>query len=96
MRQGHGRKRRWWSRWRIWLALIALLLVEASAVRIVSAMQMASGSYTGDGAATHVVTGLGFRPDAVIVKGHTAKLAVIRTTTMLGDSAKQLAAGWLR
>lgn len=84
---------RWSSGSRIWLALIAVLLAEASAARVAGAMQMASGSYTGDGAAARAVTGVGFRPDAVIVKGDTAQLAVMRTATMAGDASKELAKG---
>ena len=42
----------------------------------------AQGSYTGDGAATKAITGVGFAPCAVIVKGDNAEAAVIRTTDM--------------
>ena len=92
MRQRHDGGSRWWSGWRIWLALLAVLLAELSTARLAGAMQMASGSYLGDGATSHTIAGLGFRPDVVIVKGGTSKLAVMRTATMPGDSAKQLAA----
>ena len=44
--------------------------------------QTVSGSYSGDGAATKAITGLGFQPDVVIVKGNVAQTAVIRTSTM--------------
>lgn len=74
------------------LALCAALMVEAAACHPAQAMQMASGSYVGNGAANRIITGAGFRPDAVIIKGDTAQLAVMRTATMTGDATKELAA----
>src|SRR5213594_3728562 len=55
-------------------------------------MQMMSGSYVGNGTTGRAITGVGFKPDAVIVKGNTAQLAVMRTTSITGDAAKELAA----
>ena len=52
--------------------------------------QLATGSYTGDGADNRAITGLGFQPDAVIIKGNTAQTAVIRTSTMTGDNTKPM------
>ncbi len=46
---------------------------------------MKTGSYTGTGA-SNPITGLGFRPDLVIVKANTAQLGVFRTKTMQGNS----------
>ncbi len=74
------------------LALGAALLAETATSRPAEAMQMASGSYVGDGTARRPVTGVGFRPDALIIKGDAAQLAVMRTATMAGDAAKELAA----
>mgnify|MGYP001611268853 FL=1 len=49
-----------------------------------SGVQFAQGTYTGDGTAIKAITGLGFRPKAVIIKGNSAVEghAVVRTATM--------------
>ncbi len=47
--------------------------------------KMAVGSYTGTGSATSV-TGLGFRPDLVIIKSNTTNVSVLRTSQMMGDA----------
>ncbi len=52
---------------------------------------LATGSYTGNGLDGRAITGAGFRPDVVIVKGNVAEAAVIRTSTMAGDASKVLA-----
>jgi hypothetical protein len=57
---------------------------------------MTTGTYVGDGAGGRTITGLGFRPDVVIVKGYdfdaglTLTSAVLRTSTMTGDNTKPL------
>lgn len=73
------------------LALATVLMVETGASRPAQAMQMALGSYVGDGASSRAITGAGFRPDVVIIKGDTAQLAVMRTATMIADACKELA-----
>ena len=58
--------------------------------------QMTTGTYAGDGTAGRAISGLGFRPDVVIVKGYdfdaglTLTSAVLRTSTMAGDNTKPL------
>lgn len=47
--------------------------------------EMATGSYVGTGA-VNSVSGLGFKPDLVIVKADTTQFAVFRTRTMAGDT----------
>ncbi len=60
---------------------------------------MMRGTYTGDGVAGRQITGLGFRPDVVLVKvDYTAAVegdsaAVMKTTTMSGADSKPLHAG---
>lgn len=49
-------------------------------------MQIATGSYTGDGNDDRSITGIGFQPDLVVVKGDTTQRAVFRTATMAGDN----------
>jgi hypothetical protein len=49
-----------------------------------------SGSYTGNGSDNRNITGVGFQPDAVIVKSSTAQISVMRTSTMAGDNSKPL------
>jgi len=81
------------SCWKIWLAVCAALMAEPALGHHAHAMQLAAGSYTGNGAATRPVTGVGFRPDAVLIKGNANQYAVLRTGTMTGDATKELAAG---
>lgn len=55
-------------------------------------MRVQSGTYLGNGAASHAITPLGFRPDLVILKGNSTGYALGRTSTMSGvNSTKQLA-----
>jgi hypothetical protein len=61
-----------------------------------SGMRVATGSYAGNGSDNRNITGIGFQPDVVIVKGDTTgilpnRVAVIRTATMAADRTKQLA-----
>ena len=51
----------------------------------------ASGNYTGNAADGRGITGVGFRPDVVIVKGNAGQTAAIRTSTMSGDVSKPVA-----
>lgn len=55
-----------------------------------SNLQIKVGTYTGDGTDSRNITGVGFRPDLVIVKSSSAVAAVFRTTTMRGDSTMYL------
>ncbi|OGL46464.1 MAG: hypothetical protein A2W05_07105 [Candidatus Schekmanbacteria bacterium RBG_16_38_10] len=54
-----------------------------------SNLQIKVGTYTGNGANDRNITGIGFRPDLVIVKGG-ANVACIRTKEMRGDSSMSL------
>ncbi len=55
-------------------------------------MRVQTGSYVGNSLIDNrPITGVGFRPDMVIVKGDIALEAVIRTATMTGDNAKPAA-----
>ncbi|MFO0817271.1 MAG: cadherin domain-containing protein [Pirellulales bacterium] len=50
-----------------------------------------SGSYTGNGLDNRVISGLGFRPEAIIViPGNSTQSGVLRTSTMAGDAAKRM------
>ena len=44
-----------------------------------------TGHYEGNGTSLSV-TGVGFQPDVVIIKGDTTERAVARTSTMTGDN----------
>lgn len=55
-------------------------------------MLTAVGTYTGDGVDDRAITGIGFQPDFVLVKGG-ANEAVVRTSTMDAGESKQLATG---
>lgn len=51
---------------------------------------MATGTYTGTGASKNI-TGVGFRPDLVIIKDNAAQQAVFRTSLMASDNTAYLA-----
>ncbi len=53
-------------------------------------IRVASGSYTGTSGDNRNISGVGFQPDAVIIKGNAAQVAVMRTSTMSGDATKPL------
>jgi hypothetical protein len=53
-------------------------------------IRVESGSYTGNATDNRNITGVGFQPDAVIIKADTNQLAVMRTSTMAGDATKPL------
>jgi hypothetical protein len=57
----------------------------------VSQPMILTGGYTGDGAAAQSIGGMGFSPDVVIVKAAYTHTAVIRTSTMPGTNAKEMA-----
>jgi uncharacterized repeat protein (TIGR01451 family) len=60
-----------------------LLAVLASLAAGTASAGVTSGSYTGNGSVSRAITGLGFRPDLVIIKGDSGILrAVVRTATM--------------
>jgi hypothetical protein len=57
-------------------------------------IRVASGTYTGDGTGPRSITGVGFQPDAVIVKSDdNSGVAEMRTSTMTGDNTKPLSGG---
>src|SRR5438093_4859999 len=78
---------------RLSLSLASTLTVAASFSQPAQAMQFAAGSYTGNAVANRAITGVGFQPDAVLIKANTNQLAVMRTASMTGDATKELAAG---
>lgn len=55
-------------------------------------IRVATGSYTGNGADNRTISGLGFEPDIVIVKGASALAAVLRTSQTTSDLAKPMTA----
>lgn len=72
---------------------IATFCIAMVSMTVQAQMRMATGSYTGDGTDNRPITGLGGQPDAVIIKGDTAQVAVMRTSTMTGDNTKPLVGG---
>jgi len=54
-----------------------------------SSFKMARGSYTGN-AAARSITGIGFKPDLVIIKDNAANYAVFRTGLMAGNTTAYL------
>ncbi len=53
-------------------------------------MRLATGSYAGTGLDDRQITGVGFQPDAVIIRSSTARVGIVRTSTMNGDASKIL------
>ena len=74
------------------LALAALLISATSGLAAPS--YVASGSYVGNGASGRAITGLGFQPLVVIVKGNRNDGAVCRSTDMPVGYCKHLAGTW--
>ncbi len=64
-------------------AAVSLRILDARA-------RVVSGSYTGNGASLRAITGVGFQPDLVIVKGPGATPSLLRTRLMSGDASKEL------
>ncbi|MGN6546252.1 MAG: DUF4347 domain-containing protein, partial [Aureliella sp.] len=50
-----------------------------------------SGTYTGNATDNRAITGLGFRPEAVLLLTDAAQKGVLRTASMSGDASKVLA-----
>ncbi len=76
------------------LALAGLLSIGSRATPVQAAgMVVRSGSYTGDGTDDRAITGLGFQPDVVILKGDTGQVGICRISTMVGDVSKSLGGG---
>jgi len=51
---------------------------------------MSTGTYVGDGVDNRPITGVGFPPDVVYVRASANQRTVVKTSTMAGDSAKEL------
>lgn len=51
-----------------------------------------TGSYTGDGTDDRNITGIGFQPDVVLVKGDDASVGVLRTSSQTGDDTLKCSA----
>lgn len=52
--------------------------------------QVITGSYKGNGTDNRIISGLSSRPGVVIIKGDTSQVAVMRTSSMMGDKTKPL------
>src|SRR5207253_795365 len=52
-------------------------------------MRIVTGTYVGDGTAARAITGLGFQPDVVLVKGATTG-TILRLKGMPADVSKEL------
>ncbi len=51
---------------------------------------MITGSYTGNGTDDRTISGLGFRPEAVMILPESSSRGVLRTSSMSGDASKIL------
>lgn len=73
-------------------ALCVILAPFFIALQVAGAdASVATGLYVGDGSGARTITGVGFQPSVIIVKGSHAEGAVIRTATMPPGQAKSLA-----
>src|SRR5262245_51487633 len=72
--------RTWGASSAVAIAAMVLVLIGLGAlVAPAEAQQVLSGSYTGNNASTRAITGLGFQPDAVFIRGDADKQGAIRT-----------------
>lgn len=55
-----------------------------------SGFRLLTGSYVGNGVAGRAISGLGFQPDLLVLKGSGTTAAVARTKYMTGDATKPL------
>lgn len=76
---------------RLLAALCVAAVMACGAMAPRAAAQVTSGSYVGNGLVGRTIGGLGFPPVAVIVKGDLAEPAIIRLSTMPGQTSKSLA-----
>ena len=72
---------------------VAIVILLAGLVAPKPALgQIATGTYTGDGVDDRAITGVGFQPDVVMIRGDldsgTTGVGFIRTSTMVGDLSK--------
>jgi hypothetical protein len=74
----------------MWLVALACLAPLVPGRALATAYRIATGSYTGNGAGSRPIAGLGFQPDLVIIKGDLGATSVARSATMAGNSAKPL------
>jgi hypothetical protein len=71
----------------------ALTDTDSVAVNVLAAgtPYVLSGSFTGNALDSRAISGLGFRPDFVIIKARDdASIAAMRSSTMVGDASKEM------
>ncbi len=71
------------------LVAVVSTLAVAGIARAVT-YRVAAGTYAGDDAPAHAISGLGFQPDLVFIKGERVDPSVIRTTPMTPGFAKRI------
>jgi hypothetical protein len=75
-----------------WLFVVAYVFLSLTLLSPTYAVQVAVGSYNGNGGSSLIVTGVGFSPSAVIIKNDGDQQTVVRTSTMSGDVSKEIPA----
>lgn len=68
----------------------ALVLLSVAALPAFGQQFVATGTYTGNGHSLRSITGVGFRPDLVLVKNSNSEDAYCKTATMAGTGSKSL------
>lgn len=68
-----------------WIVLTCLSWAASA-----GALEIRTGQYVGNSSAGRTITGLGFRPVVVIVKGDTGKSGILRSATMPAGLSKNL------
>jgi len=88
------------NRWRTRLDPRGLLLIAAVLAPLPARAQMTGNSYVGDATTGRKITGLGFKPDVVLLKvdftdGTTPvnSASILRTSSMVGDLSKPMISG---
>lgn len=75
---------------RLFLLIICFLVSTP-----VWALNIKTGSYTGNAADNRNISGVGFQPDFVLIRGQNSSSGSVKTSSMAGDSAFKMDAGSL-
>ena len=75
------------------LSLVIVGPMATPALAATPHMVMGTGSYTGNATDDRSITGVGFQPDVVFIKGDLGQPGVFRTSTMVGDASKSSGSG---
>lgn len=72
---------------------IAITLILVILATPVFALNVKTGTYTGNGSDSRSITGIGFQPDFVLIRGENTSEGCFKTSSMAGDTAINFAGG---